>query len=214
MSGHFMKCTKQFFSFFFFQSCRKTFYVVDHFYIALFSALQKTPCTLVTCDYRRVTVAFYCIFLTFFYPLKCCIYSAVWLLHGWCHMKLLPSWHILYTPCNHAPCHITSCKATYLGSCMFNCNLPPVFMAEWQGSFMCCCGNTGVERMDTRIRVSTGSWLWRRKFSCCFCQDSNLQPFSHESGTLTTELSPLPFYVSNCFKLYIKKACNKHPLVI
>ena len=30
-----------------------------------------------------------------------------------------------------------------------------------------------------RIRVSTQSWLWRRKFSCRFCQDSNSQPFDH-----------------------------------
>ena len=25
--------------------------------------------------------------------------------HGWCHMKLLPPWHILCTPYNHEPCH-------------------------------------------------------------------------------------------------------------
>ena len=25
--------------------------------------------------------------------------------HGWCHMKLLPSQHVLCTPYNHAPCH-------------------------------------------------------------------------------------------------------------
>ena len=25
--------------------------------------------------------------------------------HGWCHKKLLPSWHVLCTPYNHAPCH-------------------------------------------------------------------------------------------------------------
>ena len=31
------------------------------------------------------------------------VYLQRW--HGWCHMKLLPSWRILCTPCNHAPCH-------------------------------------------------------------------------------------------------------------
>ena len=33
---------------------------------------------------------------------------------------------------------------------------------------------------------------WRRKFSHHSCRDSNLWPFNHKSGTLTTELSPLP----------------------
>ena len=47
----------------------------------------------------------------------------------------------------------------------------------------------------TEVWVSTGSWPWRRKFSF---QDSNLWPFSHESGALTTELSPL-FLQVQCF---------------
>ena len=43
-----------------------------------------------------------------------------------------------------------------------------------------------------RIRVSTQSWLWRRKFSRRSCRDSNSQPFDHESGALTNKLSRLP----------------------
>ena len=31
------------------------------------------------------------------------------------------------------------------GACMFRCNLPPVLLAEWSGSFMCHCCNRGVE---------------------------------------------------------------------
>ena len=31
-----------------------------------------------------------------------------------CHVKLLPSWHVLCTPYNHALYHITSCTATYI----------------------------------------------------------------------------------------------------
>ena len=46
--------------------------------------------------------------------------------------------------------------------------------------------------MDTKIRVSTESWLWRRKFTSRSCRDSNPRPFDHESCTLTTELSPPP----------------------
>ena len=55
--------------------------------------------------------------LLFIHPPKWCTYSAVWLLHGWCHVKLLPSRRVPCPPCNHAPCHITSCKSTYVG-CM------------------------------------------------------------------------------------------------
>ena len=34
----------------------------------------------------------------FEYPPKWCTYSTIWLLHGWCHMNLLPSWP---TFCGH-----------------------------------------------------------------------------------------------------------------
>ena len=42
------------------------------------------------------------------------------------------------------------------------------------------------------LRGEKFCWPWQRKFSHRFCQDLNLWPFNHESGTLTTELSPLP----------------------
>ena len=45
---------------------------------------------------------------------------------------------------------------------------------------------------DTEIRVSTESRPWRRKFSRRSSRDSNARPFNHESGALTTELSPPP----------------------
>ena len=65
------------------------------------------------------------------------------------------------------------------------------FLAEWPGFFTCYCGNTGGGT-DTEIRVSTESRLWRRKFSRRSSRDSNPRPFNHESGALTTELSPPP----------------------
>ena len=46
--------------------------------------------------------------------------------------------------------------------------------------------------MDTEIRVSTESRPWRRKFSRRSSRDPNPRPFNHESGALTTELSPPP----------------------
>ena len=72
---------------------------------------------------------------------------------------------------------------------MFSCNLPPALLAEWPGFFTCYCGNTGGGT-DTEIRVSTESRPWRRKFSRRSSRDSNPRPFNHESGALTTELSP------------------------
>ena len=47
---------------------------------------------------------------------------------------------------------------------------------------------------DTEIRVSTESRPWRRKFFRRSSRDSNPRPFDHESGALTTELSPTPNY--------------------
>ena len=51
---------------------------------------------------------------------------------------------------------------------------------------------TVVAHTDTEIRVSTESRPWRRKFSRRSSRDSNPRPFNHESGALTTELSPPP----------------------
>ena len=48
--------------------------------------------------------------------------------------------------------------------------------------------------MDTKIRVSTECWPWRIPFSHHSHRDLNLWPFTHKSGTLTTELSLLPCY--------------------
>ena len=100
----------------------------------------------VTCDSEWVTNLSKCIFK---YPYKLCTNSVTWLLHGWCHMQLMPSW---CTFCLH---HTTmhqfkaSCHATprMYCACVFSCNLPPTLLAEWLGSFTCYCGNMGVERI-------------------------------------------------------------------
>ena len=77
--------------------------VVDRFYISVFSALEQTHCALVACDSNWVTVAFYS---AFWISTEVVYLSTVQLLHGWCHLKLLPLWHVLCTPYNHAPCHL------------------------------------------------------------------------------------------------------------
>ena len=84
------------------------------------------------------------------------------------------------------PCTMSlHAKPHMQGGCVFSCNLPPALLAEWPGSFMCYHGNTGVEQIPKYQP-------WRRKFSCHSSRDLNPRPFNHESGTLTTELSPPP----------------------
>ena len=66
--------------------------------------------------------------------------------------------------------------------------------------------------MDTKIRVNTQSWPWRRKFSSCSCQDSSLQPFDQEASTLTTELSQLP--VHTCMVSAVVKSLIHNKLLV
>ena len=47
------------------------------------------------------------------------------------------------------------------------------------------------------IRLSTQSWLWRRKFSRRSCRNSNSQPFDHEFGALNNKLSRKPLKNKN-----------------
>ena len=83
--------------------------------------------------------------------------------------------------------HVTSCKATYV-RCTFG---------RMTGIFYVLLHQHGGET-DTVIRVSTESRPWRRKFSRRSYRDLNPGPFSHESGALTTELSPSPSWTCVC----------------
>ena len=95
---------------------------------------------------------------------------------------------------------------------MFSCNLPPALSAERPGPFTCYCSNTGGGT-DTEIRVGTESQPWRRKVSHCSCRDSNPCPFNHESGALTTELSPPPKQNTLFYRLGITVAIKAEQLV-
>ena len=117
----------------------------------LFFTLKQAHCTFVRCDSKWATVAFYSMLE---YPPKWCIYSAFWLLHGWCHVKLLPFQCMFcvhhttmhqFTVSLHSQPHMSS-------ACLFSCNLPPALLSKWPWSFMCYCGNTGVEQM---LKVQT-----------------------------------------------------------
>ena len=56
-----------------------------------------------------------------------------------------------------------------------------------------------------RIRVSTQSRLWRRKFSRRSCRDSNSQLFDHESGAQTNKFSRLPL-ASYCNDMWVLRS--------
>ena len=110
----------------------------NHFYIALLFPLEQTRCTQFV---WWVTVAFYNAFWI--------SYSAVCLIHGWCHVRLLPSRRVLYTPYNHAPCHITSCKAIII-RLEHACLTATCYLHFWQNDrdyFACHWGNTRESHM-------------------------------------------------------------------
>ena len=74
--------------------------------------------------------------------------------------------------------------------CVSTCNLPPAHLAERPGLLRATTVTRGWN--EHRIRVSTRSWSWRRKFSRRSCRNSNSQPFDHEFGALTNKLSRKP----------------------
>ena len=85
--------------------------------------------------------------------------------------------------------HVTSCKATVCK--VYACLAVTCHLHFWQND-RDLLRATAVTRgwNGYRNKVITN----RRKFSRRSRRDSNPRPFNHESGALTTELSPLPQY--------------------
>ena len=103
--------------------------------------------------------------------------------HGWCHMKLLPSRRVLCTPYNHAPCHFMQSHIRMVYACLaVTCHLH-----FWQS-------DRGLLRATAVIRGWNGyrNKSQHRKLTLQFFFFIRplLQGFDHESGALTTELSP------------------------
>ena len=99
--------------------------------------LEQTHCTFVACDPKWGTVAFYSAFWTStkVVYLHCCL-AVTWLVLRETSAVLVSSG----TPYNHAPCHVTSCKATYV---MNNKQQPTYelffrFALLWLVAFMWC----------------------------------------------------------------------------
>ena len=87
-----------------FRHLHMIFHVVDRFYIALLSALKETHCTLVACNSKQVTAAFYGAFWTSMKVvyLKHCL-VLTWLMSHETANILAPSVH--YTTMHHVRMH-------------------------------------------------------------------------------------------------------------
>ena len=103
------------------------------------------------------------------------------------HETAAVSVQVLCTPYNHAPCHLMQSHIHKVYVCLaVTCHL-----CFWQNA-------------RNLLRATAVTWGWNgyqnksqhrkstleKKFSHCSCRDLNLQPFNHEFGALTTELSP------------------------
>ena len=154
----------------------------DHLYSAILRSLEQTHCA---------RLWFYMsdkLFYSFFFFLNIhrsgVLTALAWLVP---HETAAVSAQVLYTPYNHAPCHFMQSHIRKVHACLaVTCHL-----YFWQND-RDLLRATGVTRgrTDTEIRVSTESRPWGRKFSRRSCRDSKSRPFNHESGALTTELSP------------------------
>ena len=111
------------------------------------------------------------------------VYLQCW--HGWCHMKLL---RVLCTPYNYAPCHFMQSQLRKVYACLaVTCH--PRF---WQKDRGLLCATVVTRGWNRYRNKSQHRKLTLEKEFCCSCRELNPQPFNHESGTLTTEVSPLP----------------------
>ena len=90
-------------------SSTKSYACVFMLLIVLCSAILQSRALTVACDFKWVIASLYS---TFDYPTKWCTYSTVWVTWLAPRETAAVSAHSAY---NHAPCHVTSYKATYVG---------------------------------------------------------------------------------------------------
>ena len=104
------------------------------------------------------------------------------------------SQRILCTPYNHAPCHFMQSHICKVYACLaVTCHLR--FWQNDRGLLRATAvtrGWNGYQNKSQHRKLTL-----EKKFSCCSSRDLNPQPFDHECGALTTELSPLPAGVKN-----------------
>ena len=119
-------------------------------------------------------------------------------------MKLLPSRRGLCTPYNHAPCYFIQSHIHKVHTCLaVTCHLH--FWQNDRDLLHAAAVTRGWNgyRNKSQHRKST----LEKKFSRRSSRDSNPRPFNHESGALTTELSPFPAYQQREEKAWLATYC-------
>ena len=152
----------------------------DHLYSAILRSLEQTHCA---------RLWFYMsgkLFIARFLNIhrSGVVTALAWLVP---HETAAISAQVLCTRFNHASCHFMQIHIPRMHACLVvTCHLH-----FWQND-RDLLRATAVTRggTDTEIRVSTESRPWSRKFSRRSRRGSNLRPSNHESGAVTTELSP------------------------
>ena len=107
---------------------------------------------------------------------------------------------VLCTPYNHAPCHFMQSHVRKVYACLaVTCHLR--FWQNDRGLLRATAVTRGWNgyRNKSQHRMLT----LEKKFSSRSSRDSNPRPFDHESGALTTELSPLPIFSTPYIIFYL-----------
>ena len=148
---------------------------------------EHTHCALVVCDSEWVSVALHSAFwqshkvVTGLFA--CYMASAVW---NWCRLGASSVYTI--QPCTSSQCH-NSKPQSYVGVCVFSCNLLPALLAGWPGSFTCYCGKTGVE--GTPNYEPHGQRTQGKNILPPLLPGLEPETFRSQLRRSTTELSPL-----------------------
>ena len=118
------------------------------------------------------------------------VYLQRW--HGWCtriRCQRSQSRRVLCTPYNHAPCHFMQSHIRKVYACLaVTCHLR--FWQSDRGLLRATAVTRGLN--GYRNKSQHRKLTLEKKILPPFQQDSNPRPFNHESGALTTELSPPP----------------------
>ena len=121
-------------------------------------------------------------------PLKWCTCSTVWLLHGWCHMKLLPSQHVsahIIQPCTSQSRHFMQSHIQRVHACFAITGHLHILAEQWD-----------------LLHTTVVTWWWNG-----YRSKSQHGKLTLESGALTTELSQLSHWGEIYFLLPLPCLC-------
>ena len=131
------------------------------------------------------------------YPHKWCTDSTVWLLHRWCHVKLLPSWHKVCVL--HSTMHQFTVSLHSKPHRVHVCLAVTCHLHFWQN---------GQDLLHATAVTQEWNWYWNKsqlrkltvekKMLPLSCWDSNPGSFDHVSDFLTAKLSLYVWHMGLC----------------